>query len=88
MQPIPRPCRHPRLAPRGASGLKYIAYSKWVVAFASRPARGEWIEIFNVPLRVCCAICLAPRGASGLKFALKKLEEIKNDDSPREGRVD
>ena len=55
------------LAPRGASGLKFHSWCTYPACCGSRPARGEWIEIFHASDCMICAFSLAPRGASGLK---------------------
>ena len=56
-----------RLAPRGASGLKSSPARQGLRGTSSRPARGEWIEMFRPGKRMLMRIGLAPRGASGLK---------------------
>ena len=61
-----------RLAPRGASGLKFSEAKKSGYDPWSRPARGEWIEIFFLGGKVRIYLCLAPRGASGLKSTGKR----------------
>ena len=76
------------LAPRGASGLKCNHMSHLHSADASRPARGEWIEIDAVRSNINGNYSLAPRGASGLKFRIAFDAEQQKGVSPREGRVD
>ena len=57
------------LAPCGASGLKYRPAAQERRRHASRPLRGEWIEIAAVGRVVATHLRrLAPCGASGLKF--------------------
>ena len=66
--------KHPqltRLAPCGASGLKYDCVVWLIEAVKSRPVRGEWIEIlYPMPRPNVAAKRLAPCGASGLKLRL------------------
>ena len=57
-------------------------------AVKSRPARGEWIEIYGFQRIYFSLRCLAPRGASGLKYCFCILHNRNALVSPREGRVD
>ena len=43
----PDPVHFRGLAPRGASGLKFHRFALISRALVSRPARGEWIEIWS-----------------------------------------
>ena len=56
-----------RLAPHGASGLKYLIPDQPRRAERSRPARGEWIEMRRRRRPRTPSGRLAPHGANGLK---------------------
>ena len=56
------------LAPHGASGLKLVRLLLTSMTQASRPARGEWIEIDLTYKSMMSDPSLAPHGASGLKY--------------------
>ena len=58
------------LAPQGARGLKTQGMPHSPVQSGSRPARGEWIEMFARHAANPACSGLAPRGASGLKSLL------------------
>ena len=57
-----------RLAPHGASGLKYESGMLTMEQLGSRPAWGEWIEMVLSHTTTPRRDRLAPHGASGLKW--------------------
>jgi len=56
-------------APRGARGLKRVWAGRALVLYASRPARGAWIETEAEDDVFATLLSRAPRGARGLKLA-------------------
>ena len=55
-------------APHGAGGLKSVFLFPGIVLLMSRPARGGWIEIFDVEGSNKKRVGPAPHGAGGLKL--------------------
>ena len=59
-----------------------------LVARASRPVWGAWIEIFVGFVIKDAAVSRAPYGARGLKYFYGKVDTPRTPVAPRMGRVD
>ena len=68
--------------------MKFISFAGKLLTGLSRPARGAWIEIFQLFCTIVILNSRAPRGVRGLKYVDQLFFCLVELVAPREGCVD
>ena len=75
-------------SPQGERGLKWEQYKEEPIDNPSLPARGAWIEIPDIMMRVSPGSRRSPQGERGLKLDNHRKPYPIQSVAPRKGSVD